>query len=186
MYIKDPAVSQKHGAITWNGERWQIVDLGSSNGTTVNDDELEEDGEPFSLSDGDVVMIGTDTTVKISITPAPSGSNARAKPAKVAKKAAPKPRGRPAKAAKAKAAPEPEPEPEQPEVEPEPEPEVEPEPVVEPEREEEAMTVEGFLTATSDALIEEVRVKAEEAAAALRRDFAATASELRAECAAAR
>ena len=178
MYIKDPAVSQKHGAITWNGERWQIVDLGSSNGTTVNDDELEEDGEPFSLSDGDVVMIGTDTTVKISITPAPSGSNARAKPAKVAKKAAPKPRGRPAKAAKAKAAPEPEPEPEQPEVEPEP--------VVEPEREEEAMTVEGFLTATSDALIEEVRVKAEEAAAALRRDFAATASELRAECAAAR
>ena len=178
MYIKDPAVSQKHGAITWNGERWQIVDLGSSNGTTVNDDELEEDGEPFSLSDGDVVMIGTDTTVKISITPAPSGSNARGKPAKVAKKAAPKPRGRPAKATKAKAAPEPEPEPEQPEVEPEP--------VVEPEREEEAMTVEGFLTATSDALIEEVRAKAEEAAAALRRDFAATASELRAECAAAR
>ena len=35
-------MSQKHGAITWNGERWQIVDLGSSNGTTVNDAELEE------------------------------------------------------------------------------------------------------------------------------------------------
>ena len=80
MYIKDPAVSQKHGAITWNGERWQIVDLGSSNGTTVNDAELEEDGAPLSLSDGDVIMIGTDTTVKISITPAPSGSNACAKP----------------------------------------------------------------------------------------------------------
>ena len=171
MYIKDPAVSQKHGAITWNGERWQIVDLGSSNGTTVNDVELEEDGAPLSLSDGDVIMIGTDTTVKISITPAPSGSNARAKPAKVAKKAAPKPRGRAAKATKATAAPEPAPEPES---------------EVEPEREEEAMTVEGFLTATSDALIEEVRAKAEEAAAGLRRDFAATASELRAECAAAR
>ena len=179
MYIKDPAVSQKHGAITWNGERWQIVDLGSSNGTTVNDVELEEDGAPLSLSDGDVIMIGTDTTVKISITPAPSGSNARAKPAKVAKKAAPKPRGRTAKATTARAAPAPEPE-QQAEPAPEPEPEVE------PEREEEAMTVEGFLTATSDALIEEVRAKAEEAAAGLRRDFAATASELRAECAAAR
>ena len=88
-------MSQKHGAITWNGERWQIVDLGSSNGTTVNDVELEEDGATLSLSDGDVIMIGTDTTVKISITPAPSGSNARAKPAKVAKKAAPKPEDEP-------------------------------------------------------------------------------------------
>jgi hypothetical protein len=51
IYIKgDPAVSQKHASITWNGSAWQIVDLGSSNGTAVNDEDLDEDGDPTVLS----------------------------------------------------------------------------------------------------------------------------------------
>ena len=73
IYIKgDPAVSQKHASITWNGSAWQIVDLGSSNGTAVNDEDLEEDGDPTVLADGDVVSVGTDTTVVVSITKQPA------------------------------------------------------------------------------------------------------------------
>jgi len=105
IYIKgDPAVSQKHASITWNGSAWQIVDLGSSNGTAVNDEDLEEDGDPTVLADGDVVSVGTDTTVVVSITkqpakvapeepvPAKKETTAKAKPE-------PKKRGRPPKKA---------------------------------------------------------------------------------------
>lgn len=104
IYIKgDPAVSQKHASITWNGSAWQIVDLGSSNGTAVNDEDLEEDGDPTVLTDGDVVSVGTDTTVVVSITKQPAKAapeepvskketTAKAKPE-------PKKRGRPPKKA---------------------------------------------------------------------------------------
>lgn len=105
IYIKgDPAVSQKHASITWNGSAWQIVDLGSSNGTAVNDEDLDEDGDPTVLADGDVVSVGTDTTVVVSITkqpakvapeepvPAKKETTAKAKPE-------PKKRGRPPKKA---------------------------------------------------------------------------------------
>ena len=104
IYIKgDPAVSQKHASITWNGSAWQIVDLGSSNGTAVNDEDLDEDGDPTVLADGDVVSVGTDTTVVVSITKQPAKAapeepvskketTAKAKPE-------PKKRGRPPKKA---------------------------------------------------------------------------------------
>ena len=142
-------MSQKHACITWNGKQWRIVDLGSSNGTTVNDVELEEDGEPTALSDGDVVMVGTDTTVKVTIE-----KPAVKEPAKEENevKAVPKKRGRPAKKKVAEpeaVAEDPEPPSKKParggrgrkKVEPEPEPEVakEPEPVDEPTPEPEPM-----------------------------------------------
>jgi pSer/pThr/pTyr-binding forkhead associated (FHA) protein len=75
--------------ISWNGARWEIVDLGSSNGTTLNGVELAEEGAPVPLADGDTLVIGTDTTatVKIAKAEAPKAASP-AKPAKVAKKAA--------------------------------------------------------------------------------------------------
>ena len=66
MYIKDPAVSQKHAVIQWTGEEFTVTDLGSSNGTLVNDEEIEED-VPFTIKNGDFLVVGTDTTVKVSI-----------------------------------------------------------------------------------------------------------------------
>ena len=69
VYVKDPAVSQKHGAFVWTAGRWTIVDSGSSNGTSVNGAEVEEGADPTPLADGDRVMIGTDTTVVVRIAP---------------------------------------------------------------------------------------------------------------------
>ena len=96
-------MSQKHASITWNGSAWQIVDLGSSNGTAVNDEDLEEDGDPTVLTDGDVVSVGTDTTVVVSITKQPEKAPPE-EPVPVKKettkekaKPEPKKRGRPPK-----------------------------------------------------------------------------------------
>ena len=105
IYIKgDPAVSQKHASITWNGSAWQIVDLGSSNGTAVNDEDLDEDGDPTVLADGDVVSVGTDTTVVVSITKqpakaAPEEPVSKKETTKEKAKPEPKKRGRPPKKA---------------------------------------------------------------------------------------
>ena len=60
VYIKDPAVSQKHARVEWTGSKYTITDLGSSNGTTVNEKEIRE-GEPRRIRHGDVVVVGTDT-----------------------------------------------------------------------------------------------------------------------------
>lgn len=53
--------------ISWNGKRWEIVDVGSSNGTVLNGVELDEEGEPMPLADGDTLMIGTDTTTRVKV-----------------------------------------------------------------------------------------------------------------------
>ena len=42
--IKDPSVSQKHAELCWTGVRWEVADLGSSNGTWVNEREVEREG----------------------------------------------------------------------------------------------------------------------------------------------
>ena len=42
--IKDPSVSQKHAELSWTGLRWEVSDLGSSNGTWVNEREVEREG----------------------------------------------------------------------------------------------------------------------------------------------
>jgi pSer/pThr/pTyr-binding forkhead associated (FHA) protein len=187
IYIKgDPAVSQKHASITWNGSAWQIVDLGSSNGTAVNDEDLDEDGDPTVLADGDVVSVGTDTTVVVSITKQPAKvAPEEPVPAKkeTTAKAKPEPKKKPAARGRKKKEPEPveEPEETQPVVEepapaPEPEPVVEtqPSPPVEVEVDEDddkendvnvcvtveqfiAEKVEGFISAATDVATEEVK-----------------------------
>jgi ABC-type multidrug transport system ATPase subunit/pSer/pThr/pTyr-binding forkhead associated (FHA) protein/ABC-type multidrug transport system permease subunit len=54
----DPELSRRHARITWDSGRLVIEDLGSSNGTFVNDARL--DG-PHSLQAGDVVKVGHST-----------------------------------------------------------------------------------------------------------------------------
>jgi len=47
-------VSREHSKVFWNGETFEIRDLGSSNGTFVN----EEKAERTALKDGDQIKIG--------------------------------------------------------------------------------------------------------------------------------
>ncbi|KAL2510424.1 FHA domain-containing protein [Forsythia ovata] len=71
--IKDAGISSKHVLIQFgpnldsdtapNCCQWTITDLASSNGTILNDTQLEP-FEPSVLSDGDVVKIGEDNIGK--------------------------------------------------------------------------------------------------------------------------
>lgn len=47
-------VSREHASVTWNGKEFELRDLGSSNGTFVNDKEIKT----HALRAGDVVKIG--------------------------------------------------------------------------------------------------------------------------------
>lgn len=51
-------ISRRHGKFVKRGRDWYIVDFGSTNGTLVNDVELEPD-TPMKIKTGDVVDIGT-------------------------------------------------------------------------------------------------------------------------------
>ncbi len=55
--ISDPGASRRHAEIRRRGEGFVIVDLGSTNGTLVNDDPVKE----RALKDGDRITIGQTT-----------------------------------------------------------------------------------------------------------------------------
>lgn len=42
--IKDPSISEKHAELVWRGGLWLVRDLGSSNGTFLNGQQLEAQG----------------------------------------------------------------------------------------------------------------------------------------------
>lgn len=50
IQIKDPSVSEKHAEIRFEDGQWQIRDLGSSNGTSVNGKEVTGEGQETSSS----------------------------------------------------------------------------------------------------------------------------------------
>lgn len=54
IVLRDPNVSRRHAELTYDGQEWHIHDLNSTNGTLVNDIDIEE----CSLRDGDVLTIG--------------------------------------------------------------------------------------------------------------------------------
>ncbi|XP_073278677.1 FHA domain-containing protein At4g14490-like [Primulina huaijiensis] len=68
--IKDPGISSKHLVIQLETSsdsgcrRWTVMDLGSSNGTVLNDTQVQP-SEPAVLSDGDVVKIGETTMIMV-------------------------------------------------------------------------------------------------------------------------
>lgn len=51
-------ISRRHGQFMKRGRSWYIMDFGSTNGTLVNDTELEPDS-PVKFGPGDVIDIGT-------------------------------------------------------------------------------------------------------------------------------
>lgn len=51
-------ISRQHGKFMKRGREWYIIDLGSTNGTLVNDVELDPD-TPAKIATGDVVDLGT-------------------------------------------------------------------------------------------------------------------------------
>lgn len=52
--LPDTGVSRQHAEITWDGHDAVLVDLQSTNGTTVNDTPIEN----WLLADGDVITMG--------------------------------------------------------------------------------------------------------------------------------
>ena len=54
LRLPDTGVSRQHAEITWNGEDAVLVDLQSTNGTTVNDTPIDN----WLLADGDVITMG--------------------------------------------------------------------------------------------------------------------------------
>jgi hypothetical protein len=55
LAIREPSVSRRHGVVALEGDHWMLTDLGSSNGTFLNDDRVEE---PTQLHDGDRIGFG--------------------------------------------------------------------------------------------------------------------------------
>ena len=55
--LRDPSVSRPHARLELNKDRWHIYDLGSSNGTTVNNVRVDST-EGYALVDGDTIALG--------------------------------------------------------------------------------------------------------------------------------
>ena len=56
LVIADPAISSEHARIWRTGSRWLVADLGSTNGTLLNDAPLDQERP---LGPGDVLGLGT-------------------------------------------------------------------------------------------------------------------------------
>ncbi len=57
IVIVDPYASRKHARIFYRDGKWYIEDLGSTNGTVVDGEPLEE-GKPVELKDGSEIVVG--------------------------------------------------------------------------------------------------------------------------------
>ncbi|CAN4077998.1 unnamed protein product [Withania somnifera] len=64
--IKDGGISSKHLCIQFEFGFWVINDLGSSNGTFLNKIPIDP-VRPTKLTDGDVIKIGEETSIKVKI-----------------------------------------------------------------------------------------------------------------------
>ncbi|KAL6571513.1 hypothetical protein OROHE_003156 [Orobanche hederae] len=77
VILKDSEVSGKHVMINWNINKlkWELVDMGSLNGTTLNSQtvHLSQSGgrrwsNPVELSSGDIITLGTSSKILVNIT----------------------------------------------------------------------------------------------------------------------
>jgi pSer/pThr/pTyr-binding forkhead associated (FHA) protein len=71
IVLADPRASRHHADFCWNGQRWQVVDRGSTNGTYVNGMQAYQ---PYDLRLGDRITIGETTLVLRDWEPAVAGS----------------------------------------------------------------------------------------------------------------
>jgi ABC-type multidrug transport system ATPase subunit len=58
LILSQESVSRRHARITWDDNRYLITDLGSTDGTRVNNSKLPP-GKPWLLANSDVIQIGT-------------------------------------------------------------------------------------------------------------------------------
>jgi pSer/pThr/pTyr-binding forkhead associated (FHA) protein len=60
LQILDPAMSREHATITWDGDHYQIEDLGTTNGTKVNARRIRsaplEHGDEISIANTHLVF----------------------------------------------------------------------------------------------------------------------------------
>ncbi|NUT91049.1 MAG: FHA domain-containing protein [Saccharothrix sp.] len=67
---EDPGVSHSHALLVPAGDGWSVVDLGSTNGTTVNDEpDPLRPNTPRPLREGDRVHVGAWTTITLHKAP---------------------------------------------------------------------------------------------------------------------
>jgi len=72
--VSHPSISSRHAELRKEGGDYKLVDLGSTNGTRVNDEKISEVG----LRKGDVIMLGNilfsyDSEVEVEAAPLPDG-----------------------------------------------------------------------------------------------------------------
>jgi hypothetical protein len=64
--VEDPAVSHRHAVLRRAADGWVVVDVGSTNGTWLNDGpEPVKQGTPVPLRDGDRIHLGAFTTITV-------------------------------------------------------------------------------------------------------------------------
>ncbi|VFQ65244.1 unnamed protein product [Cuscuta campestris] len=77
IMLKDSEVSGKHALINWNLNKlkWELVDMGSLNGTLVNSRIAHNPhsgnrqwGDPVELANGDIITLGTSSKVLVQVT----------------------------------------------------------------------------------------------------------------------
>ncbi len=54
IVLRDPNVSRRHAELHYDGAHWHIIDLNSTNGTLVNDVDVDQ----VTLRDGDLITVG--------------------------------------------------------------------------------------------------------------------------------
>ena len=54
IVLDDPNISRRHAELSYDGRSWHITDLHSTNGTMVNNRDIDT----YTLSDGDLITIG--------------------------------------------------------------------------------------------------------------------------------
>ncbi|KAL0919792.1 hypothetical protein M5K25_011910 [Dendrobium thyrsiflorum] len=76
LILKDSEVSGKHALISWNvlKSKWELVDMGSLNGTFLNSKAIHHPdvgsrsrSEPFELSSGDIISLGSFSKISVQI-----------------------------------------------------------------------------------------------------------------------
>ncbi len=65
IVIPDPYVSRRHARIFFRDGKWYIEDIGSTNGTIVNDDDIRGK-EPVEIKNGTEIVVGL-TILKATI-----------------------------------------------------------------------------------------------------------------------
>jgi FHA domain len=67
IHPTDRGVSTQHAVLRMHGSELTITDLGSTNGTSLNDsDDLLANGEEVALADGDRIHLGAWTTITVA------------------------------------------------------------------------------------------------------------------------